>query len=236
MYSAIPVPQVNWENRPCGGHFGFLPLIGVLIGAIEWFWFAFCVHFGAAGVFYAVIAALIPLAVSGGIHLDGLCDTCDALCSFGDQGKAAGHSQGPARWRVWAALADGIPAGRGRVFCPDLRPACASSAGMHRICFRTDNGGNKVVASPCAKDSGLAHIFLRKTSDKRAVSRMLVAEFVLFAVLLGLWIYRVPHALAAAKVLVIVLVAWYAVHEHISRRVFGGVTGDLADSASRCRN
>ena len=54
---------------------------------------------------------------------------------------------------------------------------------------------------------------------------MLVAEFVLFAVLLGLWIYRVPHALAAAKVLVIVLVAWYAVHEHISRRVFGGVTG-----------
>ena len=57
---------------------------------------------------------------------------------------------------------------------------------------------------------------------------MLVAEFVLFAVLLGLWIYRVPHAFAAAKVLVIVLVAWYAVHEHISRRVFGGVTGDLA--------
>ena len=66
---------------------GFLPLIGVLIGAIEWFWFAFCVHFGAAGVFYAVIAALIPLAVSGGIHLDGLCDTCDALCSFGDREK-----------------------------------------------------------------------------------------------------------------------------------------------------
>ena len=57
---------------------------------------------------------------------------------------------------------------------------------------------------------------------------LLQREFVLFAVLLGLWIYRVPHALAAAKVLVIVLVAWYSVHEHISRRVFGGVTGDLA--------
>ena len=84
-----------------------------------------------------------------------------------------------------------------------------------------------MVASPCAKDSGLAHIFA-ENSDKRAVSRMLVAEFVLFAVLLGLWIYRVPHALAAAKVLVIVLVVWYAVHEHISRHVFGGVTGDLA--------
>ena len=93
--------------------------------------------------------------------------------------------------------------------------------------FARTMGGRKVVASPCAKDSGLAHIFA-ENSDKRAVSRMLVAEFVLFAVLLGLWIYRVPHALAAAKVLVIVLVVWYAVHEHISRRVFGGVTGDLA--------
>ena len=61
MYSAIPVPQVNWEKQTMRWALGFLPLIGVLIGAIEWFWFAFCVHFGAAGVFYAVIAALIPL-------------------------------------------------------------------------------------------------------------------------------------------------------------------------------
>ena len=136
MYSAIPVPQVNWEKQTMRWALGFLPLIGVLIGAIEWFWFAFCVHFGAAGVFYAVIAALIPLAVSGGIHLDGLCDTCDALCSFGDREKRLAILKDP----HVGALADGIPAGRGRVFCPDLRPACASSAGMHRICFRTGNG------------------------------------------------------------------------------------------------
>ena len=87
MYSAIPVPQMNWEKQTMRWALGFLPLIGVLIGAIEWFWFAFCTYFGANGVFYAVIAALIPLAVSGGIHLDGLCDTCDALCSFGDREK-----------------------------------------------------------------------------------------------------------------------------------------------------
>ena len=61
MYTAIPVPQVNWEKQTMRWALGFLPLIGVLIGAIEWFWFAFCVHFGAAGVFYAAIAALIPL-------------------------------------------------------------------------------------------------------------------------------------------------------------------------------
>lgn len=53
MYSAIPVPQVNWEKQTMRWALGFLPLIGVLIGAIEWFWFAFCTYFGANGLFYA---------------------------------------------------------------------------------------------------------------------------------------------------------------------------------------
>ena len=87
MYSAIPVPHVNWEKQTMRWALGCLPLIGVLIGGLEWIWVAFCMHFGAAGLFYAVIAAIIPLAVSGGIHLDGLCDTSDALCSFGDREK-----------------------------------------------------------------------------------------------------------------------------------------------------
>ena len=181
MYSAIPVPQVNWEKQTMRWALGFLPLIGVLIGAIEWFWFAFCMHFGAAGVFYAVIAALIPLAVSGGIHLDGLCDTCDALCSFGDREKRLNILKDPhvgafgPLWLMAFLLAE--------VGCfaqiydrPVLLPlACTGFA------FARTMGGRKVVASPCAKDSGLAHIFA-ENSDKRAVSRMLVAEFVLFAV------------------------------------------------------
>ena len=168
MYSAIPVPQVNWEKQTMQWALGFLPLIGVLIGAIEWFWFAFCMHFGAAGVFYAVIAALIPLAVSGGIHLDGLCDTCDALCSFGDREKRLNILKDPhvgafgPLWLMAFLLAE--------VGCfaqiydrPVLLPlACTGFA------FARTMGGHKVVASPCAKDSGLAHIFA-ENSDKRAV-------------------------------------------------------------------
>ena len=227
MYSAIPVPQVNWEKQTMRWALGFLPLIGMLIGALEWFWFAFCAHFGATGLFYAVIAALIPLFVSGGIHLDGLCDTCDALCSFGDREKRLAILKDPhvgafgSLWLMAFLLAE--------VGCfaqlyekPALLPlACAGFA------FARTMGGRKVVASPCAKDSGLAHIFA-ENSDKHAVSVLLTTEFVLFAVLLGLWVYRVPHALTAAKVLVVVLVLWYVLHERISRRVFGGVTGDLA--------
>ena len=189
--------------------------------------FRLCGLIGLPNLLRGAILTLIPVLVTGGIHLDGLCDTCDALCSFGDREKRLDILKDPhvgafgPLWLMAFLLAE--------VGCfaqiydrPVLLPLeCTGFA------FARTMGGRKVVAAPCAKDSGLAHIFA-ENSDKRAVSRMLLAEFVLFAVLLGLWACRVPHALAAAKVLVIVLVVWYAVHEHISRRVFGGVTGDLA--------
>ena len=35
LYSAIPVPQVQWEKRTMRWALGFLPLIGVLIGT-DW--------------------------------------------------------------------------------------------------------------------------------------------------------------------------------------------------------
>ena len=87
LYSAIPVPQVNWEKKTMRWALSFLPLVGLTVGAAEWLWFMFCTHFGASVVLYAIFAALLPLVISGGIHLDGLCDTCDALCSFGDREK-----------------------------------------------------------------------------------------------------------------------------------------------------
>ena len=87
MYSAIPVPQVNWEKKTMRWALIFLPFVGVIISTVSWIWFAFCSFFRANSLFYAVGATLIPLCISGGIHLDGLCDTCDALCSFGDREK-----------------------------------------------------------------------------------------------------------------------------------------------------
>ena len=227
MYSAIPVPQVNWEKKTMRWTLIFLPLVGVVIGAIQWIWFMFCRYFDANMLFFAVGATLIPLCISGGIHLDGLCDTCDALCSFGDREKRHAILKDPhvgAFGPMWISAFFLAECG---CFAQIYAKSALFPVVLCGFTLARTMGGRKVVASPCAKDSGLAHIFA-ENSDKRAVSHMLIAEFVLFAVLLGLWIYRVPHALAAAKVLVIVLVAWYAVHEHISRRVFGGVTGDLA--------
>ena len=65
MYSAIPVPQVNWEKKTMRWTLIFLPLVGVVIGAIQWIWFMFCRYFDANMLFFAVGATLIPLCISG---------------------------------------------------------------------------------------------------------------------------------------------------------------------------
>ena len=223
MYSAIPVPQVNWEKQTMRWALGFLPLIGVLIGAIEWFWFAFCVHFGAAGVFYAVIAALIPLAVSGGIHLDGLCDTCDALCSFGDREKRLAILKDPhvgAFGPMWISAFFLAECG---CFAQIYAKSALFPVVLCGFALARTMGGRKVVASPCAKDSGLAHIFA-ENSDKKMVCRVLCAEFI---IILLLFIWLTGHVITAA-VLAVLLIAWYGIHERLSIRTFGGITGDLA--------
>lgn len=223
MYSAIPVPQVNWEKKTMRWALIFLPLVGAVIGAFEWIWFVFCRCFHAETLFFAVGATLIPLAISGGIHLDGLCDTCDALCSFGDREKRLAILKDPhvgAFGPMWISaflLAE----------CGCFAQIYAKTALFPVVCcgfaLARTMGGRKVVASPCAKDSGLAHIFA-ENSDKMTVSRALCAEFIII-LLLCAWL---TGRFAAAAALAILLVAWYFVHERLAIRIFGGITGDLA--------
>ena len=227
MYSAVPVPQVRWEKRTMRWALGFLPLVGVLVGALEWLWFAFCTHFAADGLFYAVGAALLPLMVSGGIHLDGLCDTCDALCSYGDREKRLAILKDPhvgAFGPMW--LGAFLLAETG-CFAQIYARSALLPLAVCGFALARAMGGCKVVLTPCAKDSGLARIFA-DNSDKKAVAIALLLEFALYLTVAGLMVYAVPHGLAAGIVLAAVLLVWYGAHEQLTRRIFGGITGDLA--------
>lgn len=80
MYSKIPMPRMEWDKKSLSWALCWFPLVGVVIGAALWGWFWLWerLDLGALG---AAGAVLIPIAISGGIHMDGLCDTCDALAS-----------------------------------------------------------------------------------------------------------------------------------------------------------
>ena len=44
----------------------------------------------------------------------------------------------------------------------------------------------------------------------------------------GLLVRGLPQGVPVAGLLALVLLLWYGLHEKMSRRVFGGITGDLA--------
>lgn len=60
----------------------FFPWIGIVIGALCCGWDTLAVWVGLDAPLRTIVLMLIPIAVSGGIHLDGLLDTADAMSSW----------------------------------------------------------------------------------------------------------------------------------------------------------
>ena len=67
------------------------PLIGVVIGAL----WCLCGALPLPDFARAAGFCLMPVWVTGGIHLDGYADTCDALSSYGDTAKKLEILKGP---------------------------------------------------------------------------------------------------------------------------------------------
>ena len=81
-YSRIPVPQTEWTEENRRYSLCFFPLVGLVTGLVIRGWFALCEWIGIGPLLRGAVAALIPLLISGGIHLDGFMDTLDALASW----------------------------------------------------------------------------------------------------------------------------------------------------------
>ena len=75
------MPQVAWCDENMRHSLCFFPLVGVLIGMLEFGWLMLCEKLGIAGLIKGAVGCLIPLIVTGGIHMDGFMDTADALAS-----------------------------------------------------------------------------------------------------------------------------------------------------------
>ncbi|MDO4270175.1 MAG: adenosylcobinamide-GDP ribazoletransferase [Eubacteriales bacterium] len=227
LYSAIPVPQVKWEKKTMRWALSFLPLVGVLIGAAEWGWHWFCAARGASALFYAAGAALLPLVISGGIHLDGFVDTCDALCSHAGREKRLEILKDPhvgafgPLWLTAFLLAE--TACFAQLYeKPALLPLAFGGFVLARAL-----GGSSIVTMPCAKDSGLAHLFA-ENSDKKIVAVTLALEAVLALAAVGVALLDTPGAVSAACGGVLLLCVWLGLHWRLCRKGFGGITGDLA--------
>ena len=87
MYSRLPVPDFIWEEEDRKKAMCFFPLVGVLAGAVFFLVYLFMERTGAGPLFKGALLTAVPLLATGGIHMDGFLDTCDARASWGDREK-----------------------------------------------------------------------------------------------------------------------------------------------------
>ena len=81
MYSIFPTPKIEWNDATAPLLIPCFPLVGLLIGGV-WYAAAWIVlPFSIPNSLKAVVLALLPMVLSGFLHVDGYMDTSDAILS-----------------------------------------------------------------------------------------------------------------------------------------------------------
>ena len=222
MFSRIPMPRVAWNGRTLRYSLCAFPLVGAAVGAVCAGWGLFCAAFlPENGLLAAAGLALLPVAVTGGIHLDGLADTADALASHAPREKKLAILKDP-HMGAFGALALCCVLLWNFALCTALplesRPLLQYALGF--VLSRALSG-LAVAGFPCAKGSGLAHKFAAAADKTRVRCALAVVAMLCSAALVA--VHPLCGALQAAG-------AWgmFLFYHHLSKREFGGITGDLA--------
>ena len=219
MYSRIPVPRVDWEKENMRYAMCFFPMIGVVIGAVMYLAGWLLDKTSVGGLFRGVVFTLIPIMITGGIHMDGFMDTMDALGSWGDREKkleilkdshaGAFAILGMGCYLMWSvAVWSELPA--------EVLRGCGVSFVLSRAL-----SGFSVVTFPAARNSGLLKMF--QDGAQKKVVRITMCLYVAAAVIM--MAVMNARAMTGAVTGVMIAFLYYIV---VSWKQFGGVTGDLA--------
>lgn len=221
MYSRIPVPQADWEKSSMEYVMCFFPLVGAVIGGAVYGVAWAAEIYGFPRQLSAAVLTVLPLFISGGIHMDGYMDTKDALASWGDAGKKLEILK-DSHVGAFAVMGFGscllLSFGAWNSIHPGEGLFCVS---VGFVISRTLSGLS-VIFFPKAKKTGSYVSLFAGRAQKRAGGAILGALLLFCIVLVALfggecgWLFL----LAAAAVYI-----WYY---YISKKQFGGITGDLA--------
>lgn len=218
-FSRIPMPKTSWEDDDMRYLMACFPMVGLAVGALVFFWCEFCLAIGFGSMLRAVGIALIPVVVSGGIHMDGFADVIDALASHADPVRkrailkdphvgafavigvvsyllayAGLASEAPFTWRTEAMLT-----------CVYVIVRCESA--FATLAFK-------------GASSGMLSTF-KSTADSRC-RIAIVLEFAFAAVALAV-VAPIP-----AAVMLVVGIVLLVLLRPFAYREFGGMSGDVA--------
>lgn len=221
MFSAIPLPQPEWDKDNMRYALCAFPLVGAVCAILWWGWVQVCIWFAVPELLRGAGLCLIPVLVTGGIHLDGYADTCDALASCASREKKQEILSDP-RCGAFAVIRLCTYFMAHLALCIALRPDGKALWAMG-LAFMLERGlsGLAIARFPLAKSTGLAHTFAT-SADRIAAGRILIAV----CLLAGAGMIALGGIPGGVMVLAAVLVFWH--YRITADRQFGGLSGDLA--------
>lgn len=219
MYSRIPMPPIEWKEENRRYALCFFPLIGAVIGAVMLGWQWLCNVLGAGDMLFAVGCTVIPIAITGGIHLDGFCDVSDAKASCAEKEKAL-EIMKDSRVGAFAVIDLAIYLLIQTALFTELRNTSAMLCAALVFVLSRSLSGLAAVTLKCAKKTGTLQDFSLPAHKKITVT-VLSCTAVLSAVLMALASPAVGISAAVGGTLS------FAYYRSFSYKRFGGITGDL---------
>ena len=226
MFSSVPVPQPEWNDKNMRYALLAFPLVGVINGLLwlAWAWVCSIVPF--PDLLRGAVFCLIPAVVTGGLHMDGYCDVSDALASWAPAEKRIEilkdtHCGAFAIIRLcmyfigWYALCSSMLPTRKALLCMSAAFVLSRSA-----------AGFAIAAFPIAQNTGLAHTFA--SAAHKGTVRCILGVLSLLAAA-AILVAGGPDG--AAMLCAILVVLWH--YHHIAVTRFSGINGDLSGGLLR---
>ena len=218
-YSRIPMPRVQWTDANRKYALCWFPLIGAVAGALLWLWVKLSGLINAGAFLKGAVGALIPLIITGGIHIDGFMDTSDAMASWQPPERRLeilkdSHIGAFAAMKCAAYLL--IEA----ALIGELNERLALMAGAAFVLSRALSAVLSITLKQ-ARPGGMLDGFASSAAGKAVYA----SSAIYAALALGLMAFINPIG-AGLTALACALVILY--YRHMALKYFGGVTGDLA--------
>lgn len=220
-FSKIPMPRVEWREENMRYMMCFFPLVGLAVGVFIAAWVALARALDFGPVLFGAGVALVPVLVTGGIHLDGFCDVVDAQSSHAVPERKREILKDP-HAGAFASIAVAAYLVAYASFATELGQDWATVALL--ACMHVASRCMSAVATltfPTSAAKGMLSMFHESGGGARKLA-VLAVEFACCAVAMA-WL----SASAAVAMLGVGLLCLALLHP-FARTQFGGMSGDLA--------
>lgn len=218
-FSVFPTPRIEWDEFSLKNVLAALPLVGAAVGGFLclYFWLSGLLELSA--ILSAVVFTILPVALSGGIHMDGYADMLDALSSRAAPEKKRAILKDP-HCGAFAVIGVGCYLLIYFGLCTAL-PLDWKTAGLLALTHVLSRAiGSLLSLLPSGSTDGMQHAF-RDSASKGSV------WILLCWVVLSLGGAALLSPLAAGGMLLAGGLVFLYVR-HTAKKQFGGMSGDLA--------